>query len=124
MTLDLSHTSASASDALAMADQLSHRLAHVHLADGSKPGLPDEHLVPGRGNQPCAELLRRLPGLGFTGMVVLEVSTRRALTEQERRDDLAESLRFAWAHLPAETRASTRTAPLCLKYQGDRAVVD
>ena len=36
---------------------LGDRLAHVHLGDGTKPGLPDEHLVPGRGTQPCAELL-------------------------------------------------------------------
>jgi len=49
ITLDLSHTAVSGSDALAMHDELGGRLAHVHLADGS--GLPnrDEHLVPGRG---------------------------------------------------------------------------
>ena len=62
VTLDLSHTAASASDALAMAAELGGRLAHVHLADGtgaaSRP-FPDEHLVPGRGIQPCAELLDR-----------------------------------------------------------------
>jgi sugar phosphate isomerase/epimerase len=106
VTLDLSHTASSGSDALAMADQLGPRLAHVHLADGNRPGPADAHLVPGRGTQPCAELLHRLPALGFTGIVVLEVNTRRALTEQERRADLAESLRFAWAHLPAASRAS------------------
>ncbi len=105
VTLDLSHTASSGSDALAMAEQLGSRLAHIHLADGNRPGPADAHLVPGRGSQPCAELLRRLPALGFTGMVVLEVNTRRALTEQERRADLAESLRFAWAHLPAAARA-------------------
>ena len=56
---------------------LGDRLAHVHLADGTKPGLPDEHLVPGRGTQPCAELLRWLVGAGYGGLVVLEVSTHR-----------------------------------------------
>ena len=106
VTLDLSHTASSGSDALAMAERLGPKLAHVHLADGSRPGPADAHLVPGRGSQPCAELLHRLPGLGFTGMVVLEVNTRRALTEQERRADLAESLRFAWAHLPTAARAT------------------
>jgi sugar phosphate isomerase/epimerase len=52
VTLDLSHTAASGSDALAMAAELGGRLAHVHLADGtgSPSGpFPDEHLVPGRG---------------------------------------------------------------------------
>jgi sugar phosphate isomerase/epimerase len=106
VTLDLSHTAVSDSDALAMADQLGTRLAHVHLADGAKPGLPDEHLVPGRGSQPCAELLERLPAMGFSGSVVLEVNTRRALTSDERNADLAESLAFARTHLQAARQAS------------------
>ena len=60
ITLDLSHTAASGSDALVMATELGGRLAHVHLADGTgTPAgpVPDEHLVPGRGGQPCGELL-------------------------------------------------------------------
>lgn len=98
-TLDLSHTSVSDSDAVEMARQLGPRLAHVHLADGTKPGLPDEHLVPGRGNQPCGELLESLSGLHYTGAVVVEISTRRAQSDQERDADLAESLEFARSHL-------------------------
>ena len=35
ITLDLSHTAASGSDALIMATELGSRLAHVHLADGT-----------------------------------------------------------------------------------------
>lgn len=100
-TLDLSHTAVSGSDAIEMAKQLGSRLAHVHLTDGTKPGLPDEHLVPGRGSQPCRELLESLPGMGFGGVVVVEISTRRALTAKERYADLAESLRFAKAYLPS-----------------------
>src|SRR5688500_10924445 len=54
-TLDLSHTAVSQTDALAQAQALGERLVHVHLADGV--GSPrDEHLVPGRGTQPCAEV--------------------------------------------------------------------
>jgi sugar phosphate isomerase/epimerase len=103
-TLDLSHTSVSDSDAMAMAKALGARLAHVHLGDGSKPGLPDEHLVPGRGNQPCAELLGWLSESGYTGYVVLEVSTHRVPTLAQRQADLAESLEFARRYLagPAE----------------------
>ena len=93
-TLDLSHTAVSGSDALAMAAELGPRLAHVHMADGTKIGLPDEHLVPGRGFQPCAELLQQLRGSGYRGVVVLEVNTRRAASSQERRDELAEALAF------------------------------
>ena len=78
-----------------MAAPLGGRLAHVHLGDGTKPGLPDEHLVPGRGTQPCAELLGWLRATGYAGAVVLEVSTRRAASPADRQADLAESLDFA-----------------------------
>lgn len=105
-TLDLSHTAVSGSDALEMAGQLGGRLAHVHLADGTKPGLPDEHLVPGRGTQPCSELLEKLVSDGYGGMVVLEVSTRRVATRDERQADLAESLAFARRHLGGDQAAA------------------
>jgi sugar phosphate isomerase/epimerase len=97
-TLDLSHTAAAGSDALAMLDRMGAGLAHVHLADGS--GAPrDEHLVPGRGNQPCAEVCQRLADNGFDGVVVVEISTRRCRTRYERAALLAESLLFARLHL-------------------------
>ena len=102
ITLDLSHTAASGSDALAMADELGRRLAHVHLADGTgSPGspYPDEHLVPGHGTQPCAEFLSRLVRTGYHGVVVAEVKTSRAAGRDERLADLAESLAFAREHL-------------------------
>ena len=56
-TLDLSHTAVSQSDPLRMADDLGDRLAHIHLADGSGSAR-DEHLIPGRGSQPCGPLAR------------------------------------------------------------------
>jgi sugar phosphate isomerase/epimerase len=71
------------------------------MGDGTKPGLPDEHLVPGRGSQPCAELLGWLNASGYEGIVVLEVSTHRAATLGERQADLAESLEFTRRHLAA-----------------------
>ena len=97
-TLDLSHTSTSGSDPLEMASSLGSRLRHVHLADGS--GSPkDEHLVPGRGNQLCAELLQALASRSYAGSVVVEINTRRAAGRAARRDDLAESLAFTRLHL-------------------------
>ena len=100
VTLDLSHTAASGSDAMVMAADLGPRLAHVHMADGTGTAIaPDEHLVPGRGGQPCAQLLTWLSATGYPGVVVLEVNTRRALSKQERLDDLAESLAFTRLHL-------------------------
>jgi sugar phosphate isomerase/epimerase len=98
VTLDLSHTATAGSDALAMADALADRLAHVHLADGSGSN-KDEHLVPGRGTQPCAELLERLASRGWAGNVVVEVSTRRSRSRPEREADLAQALAFARLNL-------------------------
>jgi sugar phosphate isomerase/epimerase len=111
VTLDLSHTAASGSDALAMAAELGGRLAHVHLADGTgAPAgpFPDEHLVPGRGGQPCAELLGQLLMTGYHGVVVVEVKTTRAPTQEAREADLAESLAFARRHLALPAGQASR----------------
>jgi len=97
-TLDLSHTATAGSDALAMLDRMGERLTHVHLADGSG-GPRDEHLVPGRGTQPCAEVCERLADGGFGGTVVIEVSTRRCRTRDDREAALGESLLFARLNL-------------------------
>ncbi|KRF14889.1 sugar phosphate isomerase/epimerase family protein [Nocardioides sp. Soil796] len=96
-TLDLSHAATAQSDPLAMAKRLGPRLRHLHLTDGS--GTPkDEHLVPGRGNQPAAELLGHLAEVGFEGHIVVEINTRRSGTSAARTADLAESLQFARDH--------------------------
>ncbi len=99
-TLDLSHTSVSRTDALAMASTMGERLAHVHIADGVGTAR-DEHLVPGRGNQPCAALLEQLAARRFRGLVVVEVNTRRAQDRAEREADLAEALAFTRFNLAA-----------------------
>jgi sugar phosphate isomerase/epimerase len=83
-----------------MLDAMGERLSHLHLADGT--GLTrDEHLVPGRGNQPCAEVLERLAARGFEGNVIVEINTRRALDRAEREADLAEALAYCRLHLVA-----------------------
>jgi sugar phosphate isomerase/epimerase len=101
VTLDhLTHTAVSGSDALELLDDLGDRLAHLHLADGTGSS-KDEHLVPGRGGQPCAAVLERLAASGFGGTVVLEVNTRRAADRDQREEDLAEALAFTRLHLAA-----------------------
>ncbi|MEV5707736.1 sugar phosphate isomerase/epimerase [Actinoallomurus sp. NPDC052274] len=105
VTVDLSHAAVSGSDPLAMADALGDRLAHIHLADGIGIVNRDEHLVPGRGNQPCAQMLERLAAQRYTGQVVVEINTRRATDREQRESDLAESLAFARLHLAAAASA-------------------
>src|SRR4051794_1194545 len=105
-TLDLSHTAVSQSDAMELATKMDLRLGHVHIADGLGSAR-DEHLVPGRGTQPCAELLETLARRAFDGTVVVEINTRRADTRADREADLAEALAFTRLNLAAPVDADT-----------------
>ncbi|MGL4173046.1 MAG: sugar phosphate isomerase/epimerase family protein [Actinomycetota bacterium] len=97
VTVDVSHTATAGADVLAMVDALGERFMHLHLADGSGSG-KDEHLVPGRGHQPCDRLLKELATRGWSGELVVEVTTRRAVSRGDREADLSESLAFARRH--------------------------
>jgi sugar phosphate isomerase/epimerase len=92
-TIDLSHSAVSMSDPVEMARSLGDRLRHVHMTDGTGSA-KDEHLVPGRGGQPCAELLEHLANSGFTGHIVVEINTRRSGSREARELDLVEALAF------------------------------
>ncbi|GAA0527279.1 sugar phosphate isomerase/epimerase [Saccharopolyspora spinosporotrichia] len=97
-TLDLSHAAAAHVDAIELLKRMEDRLAHVHLADGT--GAPrDEHLLPGQGTQPCAQVCEALAADGFDGSVVLEINTRKARSPKQRAALLAEALLFARLHL-------------------------
>jgi sugar phosphate isomerase/epimerase len=93
-TIDLSHSATSRSDPVAMAQRLGDRLRHIHLTDGTGSA-KDEHLVPGRGTQPVAELLEHLADRTFDGHIVVEINTRKAGNREARELDLMESLAFA-----------------------------
>jgi len=97
-TLDLSHTATAGTDALDMARRMGEGLVHLHLCDGNGAST-DEHLVPGRGSQPTAEVCQMLAASDFSGHVVLEVTTSAAKTAAEREELLTESLQFARTHL-------------------------
>lgn len=92
-TIDLSHTATSRSDPVEMAHELGDRLRHIHMTDGTGSA-KDEHLVPGRGSQPCVELLEHLAGREFVGHIVIEINTRRAASRAARESDLIEALAF------------------------------
>ena len=98
-TLDLSHTATSQTDAVELAAAMGDRLGHLHLADGSGSAR-DEHLVPGRGGQPCGEILELLARNDFSGSVVVEITTR-GVDRSQRENDLAQALSFARLHLAA-----------------------
>lgn len=105
MTLDFSHASLGDRDALELATAMGSRLRHVHLCDGSapagNPGRVDQHLRPGMGDQPVADVLRLLAAGGFTGSVVAEITTRTSPDDIDRLARLRGTLDFARAHLAA-----------------------
>jgi sugar phosphate isomerase/epimerase len=105
VTLDFSHSALSGYDSLAMATALGNRLRHVHLCDGSgsldEGRVFDEHLLPGRGTQPVAEVLNLLADARWTGAIVAEINTRTARTEPDRLAMLTEARAFARLHTRA-----------------------
>ncbi|MEV6059629.1 sugar phosphate isomerase/epimerase [Nocardia asteroides] len=103
-TLDLSHTATAGADALELARRMGEGLVHLHLADG-RGAAHDEHLVPGDGTQPCAQLCEHLVHTGFTGHAVAEINTQTARTTAERSALLGRTLDFARRHLTGAAHA-------------------
>jgi sugar phosphate isomerase/epimerase len=97
-TLDFSHTATAGSDAMALADRMGDGLAHLHLADGRGASV-DEHLIPGDGTQPVAQVCRALMDRGFDGRAVVEINTQNARTVADRSEMLARALAFARTNL-------------------------
>ncbi len=95
MTLDFSHAALSQRDSFELAMAMGDRLRHVHLCDGLGGVLFDEHLVPGHGNEPVADVLAHLAGTGWNGSIVAEVGTRNGRTIEGRLEILAETVTFA-----------------------------
>jgi sugar phosphate isomerase/epimerase len=107
VTWDFSHAAMAGANSLEAIKRLGSRLRHVHLADGTGSSR-NEQLIPGRGTQPCAESLQYLAASGFDGVVVAEISTRRAHTAREREQWLDETLRFARKHLTRPAAGAPR----------------
>jgi sugar phosphate isomerase/epimerase len=98
VTWDFSHAATAGANSVEAIKALGSKLRHIHLTDGSGSGR-DEHLIPGRGNQGCAEALQYLAVSGYEGVVVAEISTRRAKAAGEREQWLGETLQFARQNL-------------------------
>ncbi|WP_340638834.1 sugar phosphate isomerase/epimerase [Agromyces binzhouensis] len=115
VTLDFSHAALSGTDSMQLATDLGERLRHVHLCDGSgaigEGQIFDEHLLPGRGREPVAEVLRMLADQGWDGSIVAEVNTRKAKTESERLDMLRETVAFAREHTAVAPAPAPAEAP-------------
>lgn len=112
ITLDFSHASLAGRDSLEFAMAMGDRLRHVHLCDGltsmSDGQILDEHLVPGRGNQPVAEVLQYLAAAGWNGSLIAEIHTRSAHGVRGRLEMLVESRAFAQQHIAKIRKTTTR----------------
>ncbi|MDQ0575816.1 sugar phosphate isomerase/epimerase family protein [Agromyces albus] len=113
VTLDFSHAALSGVDSLEFVNDLGARLRHVHLCDGSgaigEGQIFDEHLLPGHGREPVAEVLETLEARGWSGSIVAEVNTRKAKSERERLELLRETLEFARTHTHQSKRRRALT---------------
>ncbi len=116
MTLDFSHASLSGRDSLELALAMGDKLRHIHLCDGSgsldEGKIFDEHLIPGRGTEPVAEVLHYLAKNGWDGSIAAEVMTRKARGAEAKAAILRETLEFARVHIAAgEAAAARETVP-------------
>ncbi|MFC0681345.1 sugar phosphate isomerase/epimerase family protein [Lysobacter korlensis] len=127
MTLDFSHASLAGRDSLELAMAMGSRLRHVHLCDGSgsldEGKIFDQHLVPGVGTEPVAEVLEYLARENWDGSVVAEINTRKVRNEEQRLALLGQTLAFARAKLSQEPPVQRTRAPRPLKrsFQGKQA---
>lgn len=119
-TLDFSHCALAKRDSMQLALDLGDRLRHLHLTDGvagEEGRVFDEHLLPGHGNEPVAEVLQMLAQQQWTGQVIAEIKTRQARSERDRLRLLVETVEFAREHLAigdaaaAQGHAASDAAP-------------
>lgn len=96
---DTSHAAAARWDPIELYEQMKGRVRHVHLSDStSLKG--DEHLPPGHGTLPLAELARLMVEDDFDGDIVLEVATSKlpAGARRHAAEECLEWTRKAFKH--------------------------
>lgn len=115
MTLDFSHASLSGRDSLELTLAMGEKLRHIHLCDGSgsldEGKVFDEHLIPGRGTEPVAEVLHYLAKRDWDGTIASEVMTRKARGMAAKEAILRETLEFAREHIAAGAAARETVPP-------------
>ncbi len=115
MTLDFSHASLTGRDSLELALAMGDKLRHIHLCDGSgsldEGKVLDEHLVPGRGTEPVAEVLEYLARRGWDGEIAAEVAARKGRGEAGKRAALQSRPSSSRASISRSVRRSGPRMP-------------
>jgi len=96
-TLDFSHCASQGIDSLELAKQWEKKLSHVHLCDGYTGSIHDDHLVPGRGDQPVRKTLEFLKDSNFNGHIIAEIHTE-SFSKKKRKKKIESTLKFARKH--------------------------
>jgi sugar phosphate isomerase/epimerase len=117
ITLDLAHAASFGIDLIDALDTVAPRLINVHLSDvldrrlrgGVRNGLFRDHRIPGSGRLPIAEVLARLRGNEYQGLVTLELSpvSLRAWWPTSARRLLREAVSDVCDAVPPEQGLST-----------------
>lgn len=76
LTLDTSHCGVDGYDILEALDRISAQAVHIHLSD-SFGNHRDNHALPGTGELPLDDFVKRLPASGFRGNLSLELDLRQ-----------------------------------------------
>jgi sugar phosphate isomerase/epimerase len=83
ITLDTSHCGVDGTDILMALDRVGPNLSHIHLSDNTGDHR-DSHALPGAGSLPLGQFITRLPEVGYTGTVSLELDMREWIPKPER----------------------------------------
>ncbi len=85
LVLDTTHVGTWGWDLMEVYERLKASIRHVHLSDFNGR----EHILPGRGNLPLADLLRRVARDGFDGSIVVETGPEYLGAHDEEQVALA-----------------------------------
>lgn len=83
VTLDTSHCGVDGYDILEALERLQGQISHVHLSD-SLGDHRDSHALPGTGNLPLQEFVRRLGPSGYRGALSLELDVRSLVADESK----------------------------------------
>lgn len=84
ITLDTSHCGVDGYDILEALDRVGPHLAHVHISD-NRGDHRDSHALPGDGILPLDRFVKRLPEVGYRGVLSVELDLRELVRREPDR---------------------------------------
>lgn len=100
LTFDFSHAALSGMDVMGFFRKYHQKVRIIHFTDGSArlkekgDSIKDEHMLPGEGDMPLAEVYAFLKEKRWLGETVLEINTRKSKTLAEKMPALNHSIDY------------------------------